>query len=118
MSQKNDGFFKNFHDTINKTLDMTVTNNFVNLETNAKRVWYLCSLPVVKNYDLTDDLGNCENSATFYEKKDLEKARGLKAEGNNAVQKGDWISALKLYSQSLLFMPNKEGNFLYIFNFI
>lgn len=106
-----EGFFKNFHDTIDKSLDDVVTNNFVNLETNAKRVSYICGLPVIKNYDLTSDLEKCQNDTNFPVAKDLEKARDFKSEGNNAVQKGDWAKALQLYNQSLMLMPQTEGEF-------
>lgn len=108
MSESNSGFFKNFHDTISNSLDDVVTNNFMNLETNAKRVSFMCSLPAVKKYDVTQYLLK-ENRYEFPTKKDLEKARSFKLDGNNAVQKGDWNKALQLYNQSLIYMPQKEG---------
>lgn len=108
MSQEYKGFFKKFHDTINQGIDDVTKKNFANLECNAKRVSYLCSLPVVKSYDLTVDIEKCQAGGEFPVKKDLEKAKQLKNEGNNAVQKGDWGKALELYSQSMLFMPKKE----------
>lgn len=108
MSETNEGFFKKFHETISESLDDVVTNNFMNLESNAKRVSYLSSLPVIKNYDLTKDLENCTNGSVFPVCKNLDRARNLKAEGNHAVQKGDWTKAFQLYSQSLFYMPQNE----------
>lgn len=112
MAEKEEeGFFKNLHDTLSESVDDVVRNNFANLESNEKRVGYICSLPSVKNYDLTKDLAKCQNGAAFPVQKDLEKARELKNEGNSAVQKGDWGKALQLYSQSLMYMPQKESKF-------
>lgn len=111
MSQDNKGFFKKFHETVNSSLDDVTTNNFVNLETNAKRVSYLCSLPAVKEYDLSVDVLKCETGGTFPVKKDLEKARFLKEEGNKAVQKGEWSKAMQFYGQSMVYMPEKESKF-------
>ncbi|KAL4703162.1 hypothetical protein ACJJTC_016763 [Scirpophaga incertulas] len=108
MSQKDSGFFKKFHESINQSLDDVAKNNFANLECDSKRVSYLCSLHAVKNYDISEDLGRCETGGDFPVKKDFEKARQLKDEGGNAVQKGDWVAALNLYSQSIKFMPAKE----------
>ncbi|CAB3257269.1 unnamed protein product [Arctia plantaginis] len=108
MSQENDGFFKKFHETITNSLDDVTENNFANLESNTKRVSYLCSLPIVKNYDLTDDLQKCQTGGDFPVKKDLEKARHLKDQANKAVQNGDWAKAMQLYSQSMIYMPEKE----------
>ncbi|KAM3966739.1 SET and MYND domain containing, class 4, member 3 [Aphomia sociella] len=108
MSQENDNFFKSFHETINQAIDDVTRNNFANLECNAKRASYLCGLPVIKRYDLTADIEKCQAGGKFPVKKDLEKARQLKDEGNKAVQKGDWGKALELYSQSLVFMPKTE----------
>ncbi|XP_047035670.1 SET and MYND domain-containing protein 4 [Helicoverpa zea] len=107
MSQ-DEGFFKKFHETINSSLDDVTRNNFANLESNAKRVSYLCSLPIVRNYNVIDDLQKCQTGGEFPVKKDLEKARQLKDEGNKAVQKGDWAKAMQLYSQSMVHMPEKE----------
>lgn len=112
MSQENDGFFKKFHETITNSLDDVTKNNFANLESNTKRVSYLCSLPIIKNYDLTDDLQKCQTGGDFPVKKDLEKARDLKDQANKAVQKGDWAKAMQLYSQSMIFMPEKESKFI------
>lgn len=112
MSQENDGFFKKFHDTINNALDDVTRNNFANLETNSKRVSYLCSLPIIKNYDLSDDLLKCQTGGEFPVKKDLEKARQLKDEANKAVQKGNWALAMVLYSKSMSYMPKKESKFV------
>lgn len=109
MSQSNEGFFKQFHENINNALDDVTRNNFANLESNSKRVSYLCSLPLIKNYDLSSDVSKIETRGDFPVKKDLNKARALKDEGNKAVQKGDWTKSLQLYSQSLLFMPQKES---------
>lgn len=109
MSQSNEGFFKQFHENINNALDDVTRNNFANLESNSKRVSYLCSLPLVKNYDLSSDVSKIETGGDFPVKKDLNKARALKDEGNKAVQKGDLTKSLQLYSQSLLFMPQKES---------
>lgn len=108
MSQ-DEGFFKKFHETINGSLDDVTRNNFANLESNTKRVSYLCSLPIVRNYNLIDDLQKCQTGGEFPVKKDLEKARQLKDEGNKAVQKGDWAKAMQLYSQSMVHMPEKES---------
>lgn len=109
MSQDNEGFIKKFHETINGSLDDVTRNNFANLESNTKRVSYLCSLPIVRNYNLNDDLQKCQTGGEFLVKKDLEKARQLKDEGNKAVQKGDWAKAMQLYSQSMVHMPEKES---------
>lgn len=111
MSQENDGFFKKFHESINSSLDDVTTNNFVNLETNAKRVSYLCSLPAVKEYVLSVDVVKCQAGAAFPVRKDFNKARLCKDEGNKAVQTGDWGRAMKLYSQSMVYMPEKESKF-------
>lgn len=108
MSQ-DEGFFTKFHETINSSLDDVTRNNFANLETNTKRVSYLCSLPTVRNYNLIDDLLKCQTGGEFPVKKDLEKARQLKDGGNKAVQKGDWAKAMQLYSQSMVYMPEKES---------
>ncbi|KAG7303944.1 hypothetical protein JYU34_010858 [Plutella xylostella] len=108
MADQNTGFFKKFHDTINNSVDDILRNNFTNLETNEKRVSYLCSLPAVKNYDLTSDLEKCQGGAAFPVQKDMEKARELKNEGNGAVQKGDWGKALQHYSHALMNVPLKE----------
>lgn len=103
------GFFKKFHETINEGIDEVTRNNFANLECNAKRVSYLCSLPVIKSYDISADVQKCQTGGEFPVKKDLDKARQLKDEGNKAVQKGDWGKALQLYSQSMTYMPAKES---------
>lgn len=108
MSQANDGFFKKFHDTVNSSLDDVTRNNFVNLETNAKRVSYLCSLPAVKSYDLAGAVQKCQTGGEFPVRKYLEKAKLFKDEGNKAVQKGDWGMAMALYSQSMVHIPKKE----------
>lgn len=109
MSQDNEGFFRKFHETINSSIDDVTRNNFANLESNSKRVSYLCSLPVIKNYDLSTDLEKCQASGVFPVVKDFEKAKQLKDEGNKAVQKGDWAKAMQLYSQSMIYMPKKES---------
>lgn len=111
MSQENEGFFKKFHETVNSGIDDVTRNNFANLETNSKRVSYLSGLPVIKNYDLTSDVEKCQLGGEFPVKKDLEKAKQLKDEGNKAVQKGDWAKALQLYSQGMVYMPHKESKF-------
>ncbi|XP_059060304.1 SET and MYND domain-containing protein 4-like [Achroia grisella] len=108
MSQENKGFFKKFHDTINQGIDDVARNNFANLECNAKRASYLCSLPVIKSYDLSADVVKCQAGGEFPVKKDVVKAKQLKDEGNKAVQKGDWAKALEMYSQSMIFMPKTE----------
>lgn len=108
MSQECDGFFKKFHETVNNSLDDVTRNNFANLESNMKRVSYLCSLPIIKNYNLADDLLKCQTGGEFPVKKHMEKARQLKDEANKAVQKGDWAKAMQLYSQSMTFIPEKE----------
>lgn len=109
MSQVKEGFFKKFHDTINGAIDDVTRNNFVNLETNAKRVSYLCSLPAVRKYDLAGDVQKCQTGGEFPVRKNLEKAKSFKDEGNKAVQKGDWGMAMALYSQSMVNMPEKES---------
>lgn len=109
MSQDDGGFFKNFHDTINENIDDVTRNNFANLECNAKRVSYLCSLDAIKSYDISVDVEKCQTGGDFPVKKDLVKALQLKDEGNKAVQKGDWGRALQLYSQGMLFVPAKES---------
>ncbi|XP_026323810.1 SET and MYND domain-containing protein 4 [Hyposmocoma kahamanoa] len=108
MSQDNEGFFKKFHETVNSSIDDVTRNNFANLESNSKRVSYLCSLPVIKNYDLSPDLEKYKANGSFPVVKDFEKAKKLKDEGNKAVQKGDWAKAMQLYSQSMIYMPKKE----------
>ncbi|XP_045785963.1 SET and MYND domain-containing protein 4 [Maniola jurtina] len=108
MTAEIEGFFKKFHENINSSIDDVTRNNFANLETNSKRVSYFCSLPCVKDYDLSKDVVEYEAGGSFPVKKDLEKARQFKDEGNKAVQKGDWAKALQLYSQSLIHMPQKE----------
>lgn len=112
MSQDNEGFFKKFHSTINSSIDDVTRNNFTNLESNSKRVSYLCSLPAIKNYDLSTDLKKYQGSGDFPVVKDFEKAKQLKDEGNKAVQKGDWAKAMQLYSQSMIYMPKKESKCL------
>ncbi|KAL0896024.1 hypothetical protein ABMA27_012009 [Loxostege sticticalis] len=114
MSQEEGGFFKKFHDAINQNIDDVTRNNFANLECNAKRVSYLCSLPVIKSYDIRGDVEKCQAGGEFPVKKDLEKARELKDEGGKAVRKGDWGKALQLYSQSMLYVPAKETDELSI----
>ncbi|CAH0405774.1 unnamed protein product [Chilo suppressalis] len=114
MSQKDNGFFRKFHETINEQIDDVTRNNFANLECNSKRASYLCSLPVIKNYDITADVEKCQTGGKFPVKKDLERARQLKEEGNKAVLKGDWVKALLWYSQSMLYMPAKESDELAI----
>lgn len=109
MSQEEGGFFKKFHDAINQNIDDVTRNNFANLECNAKRVSYLCSLPAIKSYDIRGDVEKCQAGGEFPVKKDLEKARELKDEGGKAVLKGDWGKALQLYSQSMLYVPAKES---------
>uniref|UniRef100_A0A1E1WRI0 Uncharacterized protein n=1 Tax=Pectinophora gossypiella TaxID=13191 RepID=A0A1E1WRI0_PECGO len=108
MAHEPEGFFKKFHDAINSSIDDVTRNNFTNLETNSKRVSYLCGLPAIKNYDLTSELEKCQTGGEFPVKKDLEKALQLKDEGNKAVQKGNWAKALELYSHSMVYMPKKE----------
>lgn len=115
MSQDNEGFFKKFHETVNSSIDDVTRNNFANLESNSKRVSYLCSLPVIKNYDLSPDLEKYKANGSFPVVKDFEKAKKLKDEGNKAVQKGDWAKAMQLYSQSMIYMPKKESKCL-VFN--
>lgn len=105
MSEK--GFFKKFHETVTNSLDDVTKNNFDNLETNSKRVSYLCSLPVVKNYDLSSDLEKCQNRDVL--EKDMKKAMAFKDEANKAVLKGDWGKAMQLYSLSMVYMPEKES---------
>lgn len=112
MSQDNEGFFKKFHETVNSAIDDVTKNNFANLESNSKRVSYLCSLPVIKNYDLSTDLEKCQACGDFPVVKDFEKAKQFKAEGNKTVQKGDWAKAMQLYSQSMIYMPTKESKYL------
>lgn len=109
MSQDDSGFFKKFHETINANIDDVTRNNFANLECNAKRVSYLCSLPVIKSYDVSGDIDKCQAGGEFPVRKDMEKARQLKEEGNKAVQKGDWAKALQKYSHSMAQMPSKES---------
>lgn len=111
MAQHNEGFFKKFHETINGAIDDVTRNNFANLESNSKRASYLCSLPVLKNYDLTNDLEKCQAGGNFPVKKDFEKAKQLKDEGNKAVVKGEFGNALQLYSLSMVYMPKKESKF-------
>lgn len=112
MSQETEGFFKIFHETVNSSIDDVTRNNFANLESNSKRASYLCSLPVIKNYDLSTDLEKCQAGGDFPVKKDFEKAKQLKDEGNKAVQKGDWVKAMQLYSQSMIYMPKKDSKYL------
>ncbi|XP_046968882.1 SET and MYND domain-containing protein 4 [Vanessa cardui] len=114
MAQNIEGFFKKFHDNINNAIDDVTRNNFANLESNSKRVSYLSSLPLIKNYDLSTDVSEIQVGGDFPVKKEFEKARALKDEGNKAVQKGDWVKSLQLYNQSLLFMPQKESEELSI----
>ncbi|CAH2068307.1 unnamed protein product, partial [Iphiclides podalirius] len=101
-------FFKKFHETINNSLDDVSRNNFANLESNSKRVSYLCNLPAIKAYDLSVDIEKCQTGGDFPVRKDMEKARQLKDDGNKAVQKGDWAKALQFYSQGMVFVPQKE----------
>ncbi|XP_038209258.1 SET and MYND domain-containing protein 4 [Zerene cesonia] len=108
MAGEDEGFFKNFHESISNALDDVTKNNFANFETNPKRVSYLSSLPIVKSFDLAAEVEKCKSGGQFPVKKDLEKARNLKNEGNKAVQKGDWVKAMRLYSISMLYMPQKE----------
>ncbi|XP_053601074.1 SET and MYND domain-containing protein 4 [Plodia interpunctella] len=103
-----DGFFRKFHEKVNQNIDDVARNNFTNLECNSKRASYLCSLPIIKSYDLSADVEKCQTGGRFPVEKDFEKAKSLKDEGNKAVQKGDWAMALVMYSQSLLQMPAKE----------
>ncbi|KAI5633459.1 SET domain-containing protein [Phthorimaea operculella] len=108
MSEEPKGFFKHFHDTVDGAIDDVARNNFANLETNAKRVSYLCGLPAIKDYDLTKDLEQCQSGGEFPVKKDFEKAKQLKEEAGKAVQKGNWAQAMILYSLSMVYMPKKE----------
>lgn len=105
MSKDSEGLFKNFHESINNSLDDVVRNNFANLESNEKRISYLCSLPCVKNYDISKEIKKFESGGEFPVKKDLEKALQLKDEGNKAVQKGDWGRSLQYYNESIILMP-------------
>ena len=73
MSHEINGFFKKFHETISKSLDDVTRNNFANLESDTKRVSYLCNLPVIKNYDITDDVQEFKTGGEFPVKKDMEK---------------------------------------------
>lgn len=109
MSEEIEGFFKKFHENINSTIDDVTRNNFANLESNSKRVSYFCSLPCVKEYDLSNEVVKYEAGGSFPVRKDMEQARQLKDEGNKTVQKGDWAKALQLYSQSMIYMPHKES---------
>lgn len=109
MAQESEGFFKTFHEKINTAIDDVIRNNFTNLESNSKRVSYLCSLPFVKNYDLSSDVAKFPIGGEFPVKKDLDLARKLKDEGNKCVQKGDWARSLQLYTQSMMHMPKKES---------
>lgn len=109
MSQDNEGFFKKFHETINNSLDDITRNNFANLESNSERVAYLCSLPIIENYNFMNDVLNSNTDGEFPTRKNFEKARTLKDDGNKAVQQGDWSRAMQLYSQSMIFMPDKES---------
>ncbi|VVD06120.1 unnamed protein product [Leptidea sinapis] len=108
MAQEIEGFFKIFHEKINNSLDDVTKNNFANLETNSKRVGYLCSLPVMKDCDLSDEIEKCKTGGDFPVKKCIERAKEGKEEGNKCVQKGDWVKALYCYNQSILDMPQKE----------
>ncbi|XP_028033447.1 SET and MYND domain-containing protein 4 isoform X1 [Bombyx mandarina] len=108
MTEENEGFFKKFHESINNELDEVTKNNFANLESNSKRVSYLCSLPIIKKYDITDDVVKCKTGGEFPVNKSLSKALQLKDAGNQWVQKGDWVKALVFYSQSMMHMPEKE----------
>lgn len=112
MSQEKDGFFKKFHKQLNDAIDDVTRNNFANIESNSKRVSYINNLPYIKSYDFSQDVIKNSSGGDFPVRKDLEKARQLKNEGNSAVQKGDWVKALQLYSQSLLFMPQHESKYL------
>ncbi|XP_063394307.1 SET and MYND domain-containing protein 4 [Cydia fagiglandana] len=107
MSTDTVGFFKKFHDTINEKIDDVARNNFANLETDAKRVSYLCSLPLIKSYEL-------EVKCQEMPRKDVAKAKELKDGGNAAVQKGDWARAMQLYTDSMIFMPKQESEELSI----
>lgn len=104
MSQNSEGFLIKLHDAIDGALDDVARNNFSNLESNSKRVAYLCNLPAIKNYELGADV-KCHE----FPRKDVEKARRLKEGGNRAVQKEDWGKALKMYSDSMIFMPIQES---------
>ncbi|KAI8429547.1 hypothetical protein MSG28_000178 [Choristoneura fumiferana] len=97
MSQNSEGFLMQLHDTIDGALDDVARNNFSNLESNSKRVAYLCSLPAIRNYEL-GAVVKCQE----FPRKDVEKARRLKEGGNGAVQKGEWGKALKMYSDSMV----------------
>lgn len=109
MAQESEGFFKTFHEKINSSIDDVTRNNFANLESNSKRVSYLCNLPFIKDYDLSSDVAKYPIGGNFPVEKDLDVARKLKDEGNKAVQKGDWARSLQLYSQSMIHMPQKES---------
>lgn len=111
MTEEKSGFFKRFHAKIEEALDEVTRNNFTNLETNASRVSYVCSLKAFKDYDLTKDLEQCKDAIVFPVAKDFDKAKEFKNEGNEAVRKGDWAKALQLYSQSLVYMPKKESKY-------
>lgn len=112
-----DGFFVKFHQKINNNLDDVSKNNFANLESNSKRVSYLCSLPAVKSYDLTSDI-KCATDEEIFEKKDLGKAHQLKDEGNKAVQRGDWAKALEFYSQAMMFIPEKDSEYFVVVSYL
>ncbi|OWR44094.1 hypothetical protein KGM_213148 [Danaus plexippus plexippus] len=114
MSKDSEGLFKNFHESINNSLDDVVRNNFANLESNEKRISYLCSLPCVKNYDISKEIKKFESGGEFPVKKDLEKALQLKDEGNKAVQKGDWGRSLQYYNESIILMPEIKSEELSI----
>ncbi|XP_041974587.1 SET and MYND domain-containing protein 4 isoform X2 [Aricia agestis] len=110
MSADSVGFFKKFHEKITSEVDDVTRNNFANLESNASRVSYLHGLPAVRDYDLSSDVNSDEISV----RKDLEKALRLKDEGNQAVQKGDWVKSLQLYTRSLMYVPKKDSDELAI----